>query len=657
MSGNPFRASLHLQPNPTASASASPTNTQDSRALEARDHGRDTVAVHDASSTTPAKTKKSVRIESPIETIPPHPAFHDVDSPLPPVSPQRVSYAQHLGSPPIVSPAGFSDNFEDFEVDGTGGGIGEADARGMTAGSKKNSGTLEAVLSPSGAPSNPFARTLATIEPQEKGSGELMGQNKDRTSTERTQAGAAKASLDVEGFKNLLMTGITSPGSSGPPPQNAPAPKSINAAVFESSSSTDTSSVSRQSIFEPVHDTHSESPRTSYEMVASDDERASLMGEQNKKKEKKKPPPAPKSRHGKLVNAKGPQTVSFEDFAATNPTASSLPAVRAGRSNSDLNKPLPPTPPVPSPQTHITSQDNTQDFPSIPDSRSSDTASLSDAAPAQKRVPPPVPLARRHSQLRNSTVGNRSRSNSSLTISSQHSIELPTLSPNLEGQPTSSPSSSQKIPPPPPPTRHRGAALATISTSSANSSSTELSSTAAAARRPTITSPNIPSSRRTTLSSEPTSPAAGLARASSINSVRTSHRAVSNESASSSNIPPPPPPPRRRQSGRSSIDKERPMPSSPTENSRISTEYKRSSPDSKRRTSVASESSLKYEYAPTSTADGGEHALYSPKEGGEERSGTEDKSKRMTATASILDDMDKFQKEIEELRAKYRTAA
>lgn len=370
------------------------------------------------------------------------------------------------------------------------------------------------------------------------------------------------------------------------------------------------------------------------------------------KREKKKPPPAPKHRHGRLVSSRTPQTVSFESFSVTDPMAS--PPASRNRTNSDLNKPLPPTPPIVSPPAHIISQDITHHLPSIPDTGASETSSLSDAVPAQKRVPPPVPLARRQSQLRSSTMGNRSRSNSSLTMSSQHSTEFPILSPGFTSEPASSPS-SQKAPPPPPPTRRHGAALSTISTSSANSSSTELSSTATAtatARRPTVTSPNPPSSRRTTYSSEPPSPGPGLARTSSINSTRNTTRSVSNESAT---MPPPPPPPRRRQSGRSSLDKERPSfhPSSPTESRRISTEYKRNSIDSKRRTSVASESSLKYEYAPAAES---EPVLYSPK-GEVEEPRTYNLEEVKSSPSNILDDMERFQREIDELREKYKKAA
>jgi hypothetical protein len=128
-------------------------------------------------------------------------------------------------------------------------------------------------------------------------------------------------------------------------------------------------------------------------------------------------------------------------------------------------------------------------------------------------------------------------------------------------------------------------------------------------------------------------------------------------------MPPPPPPPRRRQSNRSSLDQQRPhIPSSsPTESRRTSTEHHRTSLDN-RRTSVASESSLRREYAPAATADdkvpANEYALYSPMEENENTLafGTAPLETTRSDSSNILDDMDKFQREIDELRNRYKKA-
>jgi hypothetical protein len=128
------------------------------------------VAGLDALSALPAKTKKSVRIESPTGTIPPHAAFHDVDE----FAHQRMGYPQFAGSPTPISPAGFSDNLE-----GIGGDVRgrreETDAHSIPQDSRKTVDPSEPVQSPSGAPVNPFSKTLATIEPQQEASGEPAG--------------------------------------------------------------------------------------------------------------------------------------------------------------------------------------------------------------------------------------------------------------------------------------------------------------------------------------------------------------------------------------------------------------------------------------------------------------------------------------------------
>jgi hypothetical protein len=511
------------------------------------------------------------------------------------------------------------------------------------AGSRTGYQQPQSTLSPGGIPANPFARTLASLEPQEGTVAE------DRTATQRPAPGANRASLDVESFKNLLMTGKSAPRQSG---QSTPAtamPSALGGSQFESSS-TDTSSTSRQSLFEPPHETHTESPRTSYEMAESDeDERMGLVSEV--KKGKKKPPPAPKHRHGKLVTQRQPQTVSFDTFSASEILP---PAITRPSDSSDVNKPLPPTPVASSPSLDISTQDTTPQRPTTIQQYSSESLLMTPDLPRpQKKTPPPVPLARRQSQLRSSTAGNRLRSNSSLAESSSLSVNAVLQSPNLGDR---DPTSVAKSPPPPPRSRH-GARLTDITSSSANSSSSELPQRSNSVR----TAPSVPgpsSSRRSTLDSEPASPITNVRRTSSITSNRNAPRVVSNESTGST-MPPPPPPPRRRQSNRSSLDQQRPFisSSSPTESRRTSIENRRTSLDNNRRTSVASENSLRREYAPIDERGGNEYALSSPNEESENRLGSGAVLSQTTSDSSnILDDMDKFQKEIEELRLKYKKA-
>jgi hypothetical protein len=98
-------------------------------------------------------------------------------------------------------------------------------------------------------------------------------------------------------------------------------------------------------------------------------------------------------------------------------------------------------------------------------------------------------------------------------------------------------------------------------------------------------------------------------------------------------------------------------PASPSDSRRTSIENRRTSLENNRRTSVASESSLRREYAPVEEKGGNEYALYSPNEESEKQLGlgaalTESRSD----SNSILDDMEKFQREIEELRQRYTKA-
>jgi hypothetical protein len=83
-------------------------------------------------------------------------------------------------------------------------------------------------------------------------------------------------------------------------------------------------------------------------------------------------------------------------------------------------------------------------------------------------------------------------------------------------------------------------------------------------------------------------------------------------------------------------------------------ENRRTSLENNRRTSVASESSLRREYAPVDEKAGSEYALYSPLEESEKRLGkSEAVMGERSGSGNILDDMEKFQREIEELRLRY----
>lgn len=112
---------------------------------------------------------------------------------------------------------------------------------------------------------------------------------------------------------------------------------------------------------------------------------------------------------------------------------------------------------------------------------------------------------------------------------------------------------------------------------------------------------------------------------------------------------PPPPPPRRRQSGRSgrsSLDKERPGAFSAAASTE---EIRRTSLEGNRRTSVTSESSLRYGYTPDDA-----FAVSSPRgEMTEEPKTMEEAPVESASAEGILDDMARFQQEVDELRKRY----
>ncbi|KAF1920611.1 hypothetical protein BDU57DRAFT_20166 [Ampelomyces quisqualis] len=637
-SGNPFRTSLSH--NPAASSHVPQTSfvTSDSSVPRVPEDARS--GLEDA---LPPRTKKHVRIESNTTFIPPHPDTSDADdSPQSPLA-QRASQSEHVNTsfPAQAASRPTADVF-------AGRANAQAAARGydmatpdIWAARTRGHHAPQSAAPSAGVPANPFSRTLATIEPQERDTGEA------RTAAERPGLGNNRASLNVESFKTLLLTG--KPGPYPPSHSTLTAAQSNvpSGAQFESSSSTDTSSISRQSLFEPPQQTHLESPRTSFEMPEEEeDESMSLVSEV--KKGKKKPPPAPKHRHGKLVTSRQPQTVSFDSFAAWEPAPS---PITQSKDNSDANKPLPPTPVVSPPALPISAQDSSQ--PRAPPAQQypSESLAATELPKPQKKTPPPVPLARRQSQLRGSTSRNRSRSNSNLTMNSQHSADV-SLSSSAPSN-TDPPLSVAKSPPPPPRSRH-GARLTDISISSTISSGTELPQRSASVRTANSMQDAI-TSRRSTLDPGPPSPADEVGSTSSISLSRNAQRAVSNESSGGA-MPPPPPPPRRR--NRSSLDQQRPNMSSfsPTESRRTSVENRRTSIENNRRTSIACESSLRRNYAPVEEKRGSEYAPYPPNKESENKLGSASAALTDTGSESnnILDDMDKFQREIEELRQRYQ---
>lgn len=179
-----------------------------------------------------------------------------------------------------------------------------------------------------GPPPNPFQKTLEDIEREAKDGGQGSADQ---------AAGAGKAGMDVEAFKRLLLTG------QGPTPSQS----------GDGGSITESSSVSRQSIFEASHPPQ-ETPRTSHEISEpeGDEDKRDLISTPQRQgsKSRKKPPPPPATRHGKLIKMglkNKQQAAALEGsspgagFSAVSPTSPRRPS---STSPTDFNKPLPPPP-------------------------------------------------------------------------------------------------------------------------------------------------------------------------------------------------------------------------------------------------------------------------------------------------------------------------
>lgn len=329
---------------------------------------------------------------------------------------------------------------------GSDGTAGDTEDEGTRQNTLSNSRHLQAASQvPNAMPENPFKKTLASLGTE----GEQGPPSHSSERQSETREPTSKRPLyDVDDFKKLLLTGQK---SSAAPPLPGPPPVSLHSqhSVGDSSSNTDASSVSRQSIFEPTAGPLQESPRTSYEGSPVEDEPQQLVGGQLPSLQRSKPS-TPGHRHGKLVKANAPQTVSFEDpslsFSSTaTGTDSSMGRTTrmSPRTSGDTDKPLPSLPsnpgsnPVPIAEAGYAA--------TSPPKREMyfEPADVQKSQMSQKRNPPTPPLSRRHSQLKPRPIASAERST---TVSE----------PDLSGAAQSPPTTASKAPPPPPKRRTGG---------------------------------------------------------------------------------------------------------------------------------------------------------------------------------------------------------
>jgi hypothetical protein len=251
-----------------------------------------------------------------------------------------------------------------------------------------------------------------------------------------------RASLDVDAFKRLLMTGNAGLGlSTTSPPTQA---QVAHHALGDGGSSTDASSISRQSIFEAIQEAHSESPRTSHEISEPDDDRRGLTGDFQSSISGRKKPPPPSSRHGKLIKVElrdepptntvqspsTPGSITSQNYFSSSP-------VHSNRSLTDLNKPLPPAP-------NRASHDSDRESIFDKESAGKTPEPPSPSSSIRRKTPPAPPLARRHSQLVSDSKLTRSNSGRLSPKVEEENVSIAAME---SGRPRSD---SGRAPPPPP---------------------------------------------------------------------------------------------------------------------------------------------------------------------------------------------------------------
>ncbi|ROW07241.1 hypothetical protein VMCG_03937 [Cytospora schulzeri] len=192
-----------------------------------------------------------------------------------------------------------------------------------------------------GPPANPFGRTLEDMEQAAKDGGQ--------TSSAEQNASGVKAGLDVEAFKRLLLTG-QGPAPGAATTSNTSSSSHYTGTTGDGGSTTDASSVSRQSLFDATH--LQETPRTSHEISepeGDEHKRGPVPTTQPKPPARKKPPPPPATRHGKLIKVElkekdRPAALDRRTPGGLTGTSPTPPGRTSSVSPSGINKPLPPPP-------------------------------------------------------------------------------------------------------------------------------------------------------------------------------------------------------------------------------------------------------------------------------------------------------------------------
>lgn len=266
---------------------------------------------------------------------------------------------------------------------------------------------------------------------------------------------SVRQSIDVDAFARLLLTGDHSQNTSA---VAAPSTSRSGARVLsDTSSSTDTASLSQNSLFDSTPPNTDETPRSSH-----DQERDAAI--------KHVPPPAPAPRRGKSVKAKhGPPLRSAnEEIKPQN----AQPADQATATKPALPR-KPPTPPLARRHSQRTPSIRGEDTAASPSSTEPASPSPSETPRPATRPPPPPPTTRRQA----SDTGRRPSFDLAPTIEEPADAgDHPSISSrkSSDGRPPPIPSRNSSVsvkraslglmnpPPLPPPRRGRGSSRSSI---------------------------------------------------------------------------------------------------------------------------------------------------------------------------------------------------
>ncbi|KAI9843576.1 MAG: hypothetical protein M1837_006253 [Sclerophora amabilis] len=575
--------------------------------------------------TSKSSSSKRVRVVSPHSSMIEQENSIQDRQPTPPVS--------QSGSPPSQS-AAHAGGLASVESSPSDPFLSEAEEDSDVAGNdetQRNTRTNESISSTEkyaspGISANPFKVPRGSTGPLRRHSS-----ISDRTaSSPPTNGGDMKgqtgrASLDVDAFKRLIMTGNTAQSQTASPPQSSTRINTHVPSAADGGSSTDASSTSRQSVLEPQTETVLDTPRTSHEISASDEERLRWATGGTPSNSGKKRPPPPRTRHGKPIQSNAAQE-SFispgagvpesvpDSGASSKGETPQLVAPALPGSPTHLHKSLPgPSNPT-TPESDMESDQAEKEAPNIKADVSNElTPSV--ASPS-RRTKPALPLARRHSQ-RLPESPSLSRSNSAKSLQPVEGSNPVTRSFPVEGKV----SNGRTLPPPPPPARRP------------TNEQSHSTSTISSLRHSQTSFPSAPPSHGSTTitKTQPTAPHPPLQRTSSTSSSNRSSRVPSilksDDPAPGQPVmtsPPPPPPPRRhRGSSRSSLEQSSSSPAPQAHGT--SREFEHTAGDSSRRSGTFTRTSLSEE--PSSTAE--------------------------AESFDVMADLSALQREVDELRGKY----